>query len=179
MNITDTKSLTLALDLAARERIAANSITAEMDAEISAIKAQYEPKITKHQDEEKRLLACVQAYATEHRSQLLTKSEKSTAMGSHKIGWSENGGAVSFVKGKGKGEKGALAALLRVKQLTRLFIRMTPSINKEAIAEKWSVWGEKLRKCGIRYASTESFFVTLDITQTPDARVKPEPSTEA
>ncbi|MES2596409.1 MAG: host-nuclease inhibitor Gam family protein [Verrucomicrobiota bacterium] len=179
MIITDIKSLTLALDLAARERIAANSITTEMDAEISAARAKHESKIKKHQDNEAAYLASAKVYSEANRRTLLSKDGKSAMLGAHKIGWQDNGGAVSFAKGKGKGEKGALAAILKVKQLARLFTRQTPSIDKEAIAKKWAVWGEKLRRLGVRYGSTESFFIELDITQPAEARVKPADPAQA
>lgn len=172
MTIHTIKDLQTTLDLAARERIACNALTAEMDAEITAIKTRFETKIEKHKTGEAALLAAAKAYAEEHRAELLSKGIKSLPLGGHKVGWNDNGGAVSFARGKP--EKKVLASILKRPRLARLFVRMKPSLDKEAIAAKWARWGASLKGLGIRYGSSEVFFVELDITETPDARVKPE-----
>lgn len=172
MTIRHPKDLQTCLDLAARERIASNALTAEMDAEVSAIKARYESKIDKHKAEEASLLASAKEYAEANRASLLPKGAKSLPVGSHKLGWADNGGAVSFMRGKP--EKKVLATLLKRPSLARLFVRHKPSLDKEAIAAKWARWGATLRPLGIRFSNTESLFIELDITETDAARVKPE-----
>jgi phage host-nuclease inhibitor protein Gam len=167
-NITDLRN---ALDLAARERILANSIKAEMDAKIAAVHAKHDDTLKGHAEAEAAYLKLAQKWAAEHRTDLLPKGIKTAKVGAHELGWEDNGGAVKMRKGTT--EKKVVARMLASK-LSRLFVRHTPALDKTAIAAKWAAFGEKLKKLGVTYKHEEIFFVKLDITETPDARVTPE-----
>lgn len=173
MKINNPSDLQKALDLAARERVLSNSLTAQADAATLAARAPYDSKIKAAEAAEKALLAEVKVYCETNRAKLLTRGSKSAEIGAHVIEWRDNGGAVSFAKKRTV--KAVLAALLKRPRLARLFVRHTPSLDKEAIAAKWLTWGDKLRPLGIRFGHTEDFAVTLgEVTDGEPARVKPE-----
>lgn len=173
MKINNPADLQKALDLASRERVLFNSLSAQADAATMAARAPYENKIKAAEASEKALLAEVKVYCEINRAKLLPRNSKSTEIGPHVIEWRDNGGAVVFAKKRSA--KAILAALLKRPRLARLFVRYTPSIDKEAIAAKWRAWADKLRPLGIRYESKEDFAVTLgEVTDGEAARVKPE-----
>lgn len=177
MKINNPSDLQKALDLAARERVLSNSLTAQADAATMKARAPYDSKIKAAEAAEKALLAEVKAYCEANRAKL-TRGSKSAEIGPHVIEWRDNGGAVSFAKKRTV--KAVLAALLKRPRFARLFVRHTPSLDKEAIAAKWLTWGDKLRPLGIRYGHTEDFAVTLgEVTDGEPARVKPELTEEA
>lgn len=177
MKINNPSDLQKALDLAARERVLSVSLTAQADAATMAARAPYDSKIKAAEAAEKALLAEVKAYCEANRAKLLPRASKSAEIGPHVIEWRDNGGAVVFAKKRSA--KSILASLLMRPRLARLFVRQTPSIDKEAIAAKWRTWADKLRPLGIRYESKEDFAVTLgEVTEGEAVRVKPE-TTEA
>ena len=171
--ITTTEGLTETLNLAAQERILANSLTAELDAEIAAAHAKHDHKIKAHSDNEKAYLKLACSYAEKQRGELLPKGKKSIKLGAHELGWEDNGGAIK--PRKGMTEKKVLARLTKGGGImARLFVRHTPALNKTAMAEKWARFGNQLKKLGLNYVSEEIFFVKLDVTQGEDNRVTPE-----
>ena len=176
MNITTQDEARRCLDLAARERILSNALKTEQDAEIQAIKARFASKIDAAEKAEAAQLSAVKVWAELNRTALLPRDSKSAALGSHKLGWQDNGGAIKAAKGSS--EKKVLAKLLKSPAMARLFVRHTPALDKEAITAKWARWGAKLRTLGLRLVKEEVFFITLDITQPADARVKPEEVTQ-
>jgi phage host-nuclease inhibitor protein Gam len=169
-SITD---LSDALDLARVERILANSLAAELDAELAKARNKYEDRIKAHAKTEKAYLALVQDYATAHRAEILPKGTKSAAIGAHELGWVDNGGAVKMLRGAS--EKKAVARLVKAGgALARYFVRQTPALDKEAVAAKWAAFGPKLRRFGVTFRREETFFIKLDITQAAPARITPE-----
>lgn len=173
MNITTPAELQKALDLAARERVLFNSLTAQADAAALAARAPHEAKLKTAEANEKALLASAASYCKKHRAELLKAGEKSAEIGSHAIEWRDNGGAVVFAK-KRSAEK-ILALMLKRRALARLFVRNKPSIDKEAIAARWKRWGSVLKTLGIRYEHSETFAITLgEVTEGPPTRIKPE-----
>lgn len=172
--ITTHKDLGDALDLARIERILANSLTAELDAELAKARHKYEDRIKAHAKTEKAYLVLVQDYATTHRAELLVKGLKSAAIGPHELGWQDNGGAVKLLRGSS--EKKVAARLMKAGGvLARYFVRQTPSLDKEAISAKWLAFGPKLRRYGLTFRREETFFVKLDITEAAPARITPQP----
>lgn len=158
-----------ALDLASRERLLANSKTLELDADILAVKAKHESEIKGYQDNEKAYLALVQKYCQANRAALLSQGVKSATIGSHTIGWQDNGGAIK--PAKGQTEKKVVKRLLASKGiLARLFVRHTPALDKQACTAKWSRFGQALRKAGLRLVHEESFYVELNLSSIPDPR---------
>lgn len=173
MTLTNKNDLQKALDLAARERVLHSSLSATADAAALAARAPYDAKIKAAEANEKALLADVKAYCEANRASLLPRGAKSTEIGTHLIEWRDNGGAVVFAKKRTA--KTVLAALLKRPRLSKLFVRMTPAIDKEAITAKWARWGPTLRALGIRYEHKEEFAVTLgELTEAESIRVKPE-----
>ena len=171
--ITNLSDLRDTLDLAARERILANSIKAELDAKIAAAHAKHDEAIKTHADAESAYLKLAQKWAVENRHQLLPRGIKSTTVGAHELGWEDNGGAVKMRKGTT--EKKAVARMIaNGGRLARLFVRHTPALDKTAIAAKWAIFGDKLKRLGITYKHEELFFVKLNITEAADSRVTPE-----
>lgn len=173
MKINNPADLQKALDLASRERVLFNSLSAQADAATMAARAPYDSKIKAAQAAEKALLAEAKVYCEAARASLLPRGSKSAEIGPHVIEWRDNGGAVVFAKKRSADS--ILAALIKRPRLAKLFVRLTPSIDKEAIAAKWRTWGHVLRGLGIRYQSKEIFAVTLgEVTDGEAARVKPE-----
>lgn len=165
--ILTTTDLLQTLDLAAREHILADAIKAELDAALSAAHAKHDAKIKAHADAEISYLKLAQKYADEHRKDLLTAGKKSLTLGAHEIGWEDNGGGVKMRKGLT--EKKALEKLLKQGgRLAKLFTKMTPKLDKSAIADKWAVFGSSLKKLGIHYQHEEHFFVRLGLTKKPE-----------
>jgi phage host-nuclease inhibitor protein Gam len=165
--ILTTTDLLLTLDLAAREHILADSIKAELDAALSAAHAKYDAKVKAHADAEMSYLKLAQKYANEHRKDLLTAGKKSLTLGAHELGWEDNGGGVKLRKGLT--EKKALEKLLKQGgRLAKLFTKMTPKLDKTAIADKWPAFGSSLKKLGIHYQHEEHFFVRLGLTKKPE-----------
>lgn len=156
-----------ALETAKRATILARALTAEMDAEITKVKARFEDKILKQTTEADEIAQAVQVYASAHRESLLADGGKSCGINGHTLGWRDNGGAVKMAKGWT--EKKALARLLLFPRLAKLFTRSKPSLDKDAIARKWDAWKAKLVKFGFRLVREEVFFVELDITADPAA----------
>lgn len=164
MKITSPQQLQDCLDLAARELLLQNSLTTEMDAEITTIKARYEPKVNKHEKERARLIAEAQCYAVEQRKTLLSGGKKSMTLGGHKLGWQDNGGAVKTIKGTS--EKKVIERISKSGGiLAKLFLRHKPALDKESISKKWAAYGAKLRAFGLRLIQEELFFVELDVSK--------------
>lgn len=148
--------------------ILVRSITAEMDAEVAAVKAKFAGKISTRQSEAEAAIKAAQVYADEHREELLKEGGKSCVINGHTLGWRDNGGAIRMAKGMT--EKKVLAKLLKSSGLAKLFVRRSPTLDKEAMKAKWSGFKAKLTALGVRLKHEESFFVELDVT--PDATPK-------
>lgn len=142
--------------------ILVRSITAEMDAEVAAVKAKFEGKIKTRAGEAEAAIKAMQVYADENRKDLLKDGGKSCTLNGHVIGWRDNGGAIKMAKGMN--EKKLLAKLLNNSGLARLFVRRTPTLDKEAMKAKWMGFKAKLTALGVRLKHDEVFFVELDVT---------------
>lgn len=156
------------LATAKQSTILVRSITAEMDAEVAAVKAKFTGKITTRQSEAEAAIKAAQVYADEHRAELLKDGGKSCVLNGHTLGWRDNGGAIKMAKGMT--EKKVLAKLLKSSGLAKLFVRRTPALDKDAMKTKWNGFKAKLTALGVRLKHEESFFVELDVT--PDATPK-------
>lgn len=162
--LTTPADLSESLRLAKTSTLLARALTTEMDAKLAAIRNQYEEKINQAQEEAQAEIKAVKAYVTQAGPGFFTTGKTATVDG-HKIGFRDNGGAVKTAKGVT--EKAALARLLKMPRLARLFTRSKPSLNKEAIAAKWQGFKGQLSKLGFRLVKEEVFFVELDITPDP------------
>lgn len=157
-----------ALAEARADTILARSLTAEMDAELAAVRARFDGKIKTRTDNVKAITKAVEVYASKNRATLLKGKAKSLNVDGHEIGWRENGGAVSCVRGTT--EKKAVARILKAGGvLKQYFIRQTPGLNKDAIKAKWATFGGKLKALGLRIKHEEDFYINLDVSETPEA----------
>jgi phage host-nuclease inhibitor protein Gam len=166
--ITTHTPLTTALATAKAATILARALIAEMDAELAAIKAKFEGKIKTRTDELGAAIKAAQVYADAHRKELLNGGGKSLELNGHTLGWRDTPAAIKCVKGTT--ERKLLERLMRETQLRRLFVRTKPTLNKEAMQDRWSRFKAKLTKLGARLVTTEYFFVELDVTADPAAK---------
>lgn len=160
--IKDRDQLAHALAIAKQATILVGSITAEMDAEVAAVKAKYESKITQRKTEVEAASKAIQVFANDHREMLLHNGGKSCEINGHVLGWRDNGGAIKMTKGVT--EKKLLAKLLKNSALAKLFVRRTPTLDKEAMKAKWNGFKSKLTALGVRLKHEETFFIELDVT---------------
>jgi phage host-nuclease inhibitor protein Gam len=160
--------LTTLLDAAKSATILVRSMTAEMDAEVAAVKARFGGKIKMRADESEAAIEAAQVYADKHRADLLKDGGKSCTLNGHTLGWRDTPAAIKCMKGTT--EKKLLERLMRHTQLRRLFVRTKPTLNKEAMQERWKRFKTKLTKLGARLVTTENFFVELDVTPEPTAK---------
>lgn len=167
--ITTHEHLTEALETAKRATLLARSLTTEMDAEITKVKARFEPKINEKTAEVNALARAVHVFAEDNRPMLFTGGLKSTTINGHSLGFRDTPGAIKTVKGTT--EKKLLERISRVKALARLFVRRKPSLDKEAMLARWAVWGRKLAALGARLKQEEVFFLELDVSEDPAAKV--------
>lgn len=158
------------LNTAKQATILVRSITAEMDAEVAAVKAKYSGKIQTRADEADAAIKQAQVYADANRLELLKDGGKSCTLNGHTLGWRDTPGAIK-TSGKGMTEKKLLERLMRNPQLCRLFVRTKPTLDKEAMLSRWDRFKAKLMKLGARRVTTENFFVELDVT--PETPTKP------
>lgn len=168
-NITTPEQLSEALEAAKRSTILARSLVTEMDAELAKVKARFEPKINSATAEVDGIARAVQSYAGTNREALFAEGLKSTKINGHTLGFRDTPGAIKMAKGTT--EKKFLERLSRVKVLKRLFVRTKPSLDKEAMLSRWAVWGKKLAVLGARLKKEEVFFLELDVTEDPAAKV--------
>jgi phage host-nuclease inhibitor protein Gam len=148
--------------------ILVRSITAEMDAEVAAVKAKFAGKISTRQSEAEAAIKAAQVYAEANRAELLKAGGKSVKLNGHTLGWRDTPGAIKCVKGTT--EKKLLERLMRETQMRRLFVRTKPTLNKEAMLNLWGRFKKKLTALGARLVMEENFFVEMDVT--PDAKPK-------
>lgn len=157
-----------ALAQARVDTILANSLAAELNAELAAVHARFDDKIKGRMDSVKAITKAVEVYASKNRATLLKGKAKSLTVDGHEIGWRDNGGAVACVRGTK--EKQVVARLLKAGgALRKYFIRQTPSLDKDAIKAKWATFSGKLKALGLRIKHEEAFFIELDISKTPEA----------
>lgn len=157
------------LDTAKQATILVRATTAQMDAEIDAVKARHQATIALRQAEADTAIKAAQVYADKHRATLLQAGGKSVKLNGHTLGWRDTPAAVKCLKGTT--EKKLLERLMRNKQLARLFVRNKPTLNKEAMQERWARFKTKLTRLGARLVTSENFFVELDVT--PETAPKP------
>jgi phage host-nuclease inhibitor protein Gam len=162
------KELLQWLNTAQQATILARSMSAEMDAELSAVKARFEGKIKTRTDEAAAAIQAARVYADENRKELLKAGGKSVKLNGHTLGWRDTPGAIKCVKGMT--EKKLLERLMRETQMRRLFVRTKPTLNKEAMLNLWGRFKKKLTALGARLVMEENFYVELDVT--PDAKPK-------
>lgn len=163
--IQNLEQLRGALSVAQQATILVRSMTAEMDAELAAVKARFEGKIKTRADEAEAATKAIQVYAATHRDTLLWEGGKSCEINGHTLGWRDNGGAIKMAKGTT--EKKLLAKLLKNSALAKLFVRRTPALDKEAMKAKWNGFKAKLTALGVRLKHEETFFIELDVTPKP------------
>ena len=164
--ITTEDQLIASLAQAKAATILATAMTAEMDAEVAAVKAKFEGKIKTRTDEVAAIAKALQIYADENRKTLFP-AKKSTTVNGHVFGYRDNGGAIKTVKGVT--EKKLLERLIRTPLLKRLFVRSKPSLDKEAMLTRWPLYRDRLTKLGARLKKEEIFFLELDVTPPPIA----------
>lgn len=157
------------LATAKQATILVRSITAEMDAEVAAVKAKFTGKIATRASEAEAAIKAAQVYADANRDELLKDGGKSCTLNGHTLGWRDTPGAIKCTKGVT--EKKLLARLMRDSRLCKLFVRNKPTLNKEAMQDRWDRFKAKLSKLGARLVVEENFFVELDVT--PDQTAKP------
>lgn len=157
--------LTAALATAKKATLLARAMTTEMDAEIAAVRAKFDGKIKARTDEAEAAIKEAQVYADTHRKELLKEGGKSIKLFGHTIGWRDTPGAIKCAKGTT--EKKLLARLMCRKQLRALFVRTRPTLNKEAMQDRWGRFKTVLIKLGARLVVEENFFVELDLTADP------------
>jgi len=162
--INNETQLIAALAQAKAATILARSMTAEMDAEVAAVKAKFEGKIKTRTDEAEAITKAVAIYADTHRKTLFAEA-KSTTLNGHTFGFRDNGGAIKTVKGVT--EKKLLERLMRTPGLRKLFVRNKPAIDKDAMKSRWRTWKGPLQKIGARLVSAEAFFLELDVSEDP------------
>lgn len=162
------KELMQWLNTAQQATILARSMAAEMDAELSAVRARFEGKIKTRTDEAAAAIQAARVYAEANRSELLKTGGKSVKLNGHTLGWRDTPGAIKCVKGTT--EKKLLERLMRETQMRRLFVRTKPTLNKESMLNLWGLFKKKLTALGARLVMEENFFVELDVT--PDATPK-------
>jgi len=163
--INNETQLIAALAEAKAATILARSMTAEMDAEVAAVKAKFEGKIKTRTDEAEAITQAVAIYANTHRKTLFAEGHKSTTLNGHTFGFRDNGGAIKTVKGVT--EKKLLERLMRTPGLRKLFVRNKPAIDKDAMKSRWRTWKGPLQKIGARLVSAEAFFLELDVSEDP------------
>lgn len=159
------EQLTTSLATAKKAILLARAMTTEMDAEIAAVRAKFDSKIKARTAEAEAAIAEAQVYADTHRKELLKEGGKSFQLFGHTVGWRDTPASVKCIKGTT--EKKLLERLMRDTQLRRLFVRSKPTLNKEAIQDRWNRFKGKLTKLGARLVTTENFFVELDLTADP------------
>lgn len=163
--IQNDEQLRGALAIAQQATILVRSMSSEMDAEIASVKARFEGKIKTRRDEAEAATKAIQVYAAANRETLLSEGGKSCEINGHTLGWRDNGGAIKMAKGMT--EKKLLAKLLKNTVLAKLFVRRTPTLNKDAMRDKWTAFRSKLTALGVRLKHEETFFIELDVTPKP------------
>lgn len=163
--IQNNDQLAAALATAKQATILARSLTTEMDAEVTAVKAKFEGKIKTRTDEIDAATKAVHVYVNANRAALLPDKAKSTTLNGHEFGFRDNGGAIKTASKVT--EKKLLDRLMARPQLRKLFVREKPSLDKDAMKTKWRQFRDKLTALGARLVHTESFFIELDVSEDP------------
>lgn len=132
-----------------------NKINAEIDLQCAKIRERHQQKLGELMCERENAFDTLQAFATEHQSELFTK-KKSLDMAHGTIGFRTGTPKLKTLKGFTWA-----SALNLVKEFLPGFIRTTEEVAKDKLLADRDVegMGEKMAKCGIFVAQDEAFYV--------------------
>lgn len=170
--IKDRTELEQKLGHIARATILTNALTAEMNAEIEAIKARFAPKIEAQRDTINEATTAVENYVLSHRDELFARGSKTAAVAGHEISLRDNGGAI--VQARGVTQAAIIERLLTHtdEAVADLFLSWKCSLSKEAAKNRWEEHQTFLEGIGLRLEHTETFAIKLNLLEGADTKLQ-------
>lgn len=170
--IKDRPELEAKLGQLARATIMSNALTAELNAEIEAIKARFAPKLEAHKEAISECATAIESYVVSHRAEIFAKDSKTATVAGHELSLRDNGGSVETLKGITQAT--VLDRLLNHEDeaTADLFIRYKSSLDKEAIKAKWPDHVEFLSALGLKIEHAENFAIKLHLEEGASSNIK-------
>ena len=130
-------------------------ISADVELQCAKIREKHADELTKLDEEREQSFDILQAYATEHKTELFTR-KKSLDMAHGTIGFRTGTPKLKTLKGFTWA-----AALQLVKEYLPTFVRTTEEIAKDKLLADRDAEGmnDTMQKCGISVVQDETFFV--------------------
>jgi phage host-nuclease inhibitor protein Gam len=170
--IKDRAELESKLGQIARASILVNSITAEMNAEIEAIKARFAPRIEAARETINEGTTAVENYVLTHRGEIFARGSKTATVAGHEVSLRDNGGAI--VQARGVTQAAVIDRLLTHEDEATAdqFLSWKCSLNKEAAKNRWEEHQTFLESLGLRLEHTELFSIKLALVDGADTNLK-------
>ncbi len=170
--IKDRPELETKLGELTRATILQNSLTAEMNAEIEAVKARFTSKLETHKETVSECTTAIETYVLSHRNELFGKDSKTVEIGGHELSFRANGGAVETVKGITQATALDRLIIHENEEIADLFVTWKASLAKDVIKAKWPDHQEFLTSIGLRLEHSENFTIKLSLVEGAETQLK-------
>lgn len=170
--IKDRPELERKLGELTRATILNQSLTAELNAELEAVKARFTKKLEDCKEVINECTTAIESFAISNRQELFGKDSKTLSIGGHKLSFRDNGGAVETVRGVTQAT--VLDRLLthEDEDTADLFVSWKAGLAKDVIKAKWPDYEAFLTSLGLKLEHTENFSLELGLEESVGNQIK-------